>query len=165
VALPPNTLNIWLLEVIMLWEKIHIDSKTRDISRKDNHVVNRQSVAGVAVNLILFIALLLSGCVSKTVGESYIVEKEHKIKPPEIMEVSEPKSLEVSEPKSLEVSEPKSLEVSEPKSLESGSFQKGRYTPAERENPAYDRCAKEKGFDDQYQCALEALGITEEEIN
>jgi hypothetical protein len=157
VALPPNTLNIWLLEVIMLWEKIHIDSKTRDISRKDNHVVNRQSVAGVAVNLILFIALLLSGCVSKTVGESYIVEKEHKIKPPEIMEVSEPKSLEVSEPKSLE--------VSEPKSLESGSFQKGRYTPAERENPAHDRCAKEKGFDDQYQCALEALGITEEEIN
>jgi hypothetical protein len=133
----------------MLWEKIHIDSKTRDISRKDNHVVNRQSVAGVAVNLILFIALLLSGCVSKTVGESYIVEKEHKIKPPEIMEVSEPKS----------------LEVSEPKSLESGSFQKGRYTPAERENPAHDRCAKEKGFDDQYQCALEALGITEEEIN
>jgi hypothetical protein len=157
VALPPNILNIWLLEVIMLWEKIHIDSKTGDISRKDNHVVNRQSVAGVAVNLILCIALLLSGCVSKTVGESYIVEKEHKIKPPEIMEVSEPKSLEVSEPKSLE--------VSEPKSLESGSFQKGRYTPAERENPAYDRCAKEKGFDDQYQCALEALGITEEEIN
>jgi hypothetical protein len=153
----------------MLWEKIHRDSKTGDISHKDNPVVNMPFVTGVAGNLIICIALLLSGCVSKTVEKSYIFE-EDKIKPPEFMGVlepesmgvSEPESLGVSEPESLGVSEPKPLEISEPKSLESGRFPGGKYTPAERENVEYNRCAKLKEFSEQQKCALEALDIKQE---
>ena len=145
----------------MLWEKIHRDSKTGDISQKDNPVVNIPFVTGVACNLILGIALLLSGCVSKTVEKSYIFE-EDKIKPPVFTGVLEPESMGVSEPESMGVSEPKPLEISEPKSLESGRFPGGKYTPAERENVEYNRCAKEQGFDAQLECAREALGTTQE---
>jgi hypothetical protein len=146
----------------MLWKKIRRDSKIGDSSHKGNSVVNRPFVAGVAGPVILGIALLLPVGVSNAVGESLISDKPFAVSEPEFMEVSEPKTLEVSEPKILEVSELKSLEISEPKSLETGSFPKGKYTPPERENPAYDRCAKEKGFDDRHKCALEALGTTQE---
>ncbi len=141
----------------MLWKKIHGGPKIRDISHKYNTVVHMQFVAGIAVTLIICIALLLPGGVSKAVGGSLIVE--------EGFEVSEPEFLEVSEPKSLIVSEPKSIRVSKPKSLESGVFLKGKYTPAERENPAYRRCATLEEFSDRQQCALEALGITQEDVN
>lgn len=53
----------------------------------------------------------------------------------------------------------------EPKSLESGGFLKGKYTPAKRENPTYRRCATLEGFSARQQSALEALGITQEDVN
>ncbi len=154
----------------MLWDKNRKDPKIGVISPKDHTVVNRQFVAGVAVNLIICIALLMSGAISPVVGESLIAEEEFEVTQPkfleltepEFLEVSEPEFLEVSEPEFLEVSEPKSLKVSEPKILESGRFPKGKYTPAERENVEYLRCAKEKGFSNQLNCMNEALGITQE---
>ena len=123
----------------MLWGKIHRGSKIRDTSHKDDSIVNRPFVTGVAGPVILGIALLMPGGVSNAVGESLISDKPFAVSEPDLMEVSEPKSLKVSEPKILEVSEPKSIKVSEPKSLETGSFPKGKYTPAERDNPAYNR--------------------------
>ena len=131
-------------------EKIHGDPKIGDISHKYNTVVNMQFVAGVVVSLIICIALLMSSGVSKAMGAPL---------------PAKPKSLKVSEPEFLIVSEPKSLGVSKPKSLESGGFLKGKYTPAKRENPAYRRCATLEGFSARQQSALEALGITQEDVN
>ncbi len=133
----------------VIFENGNRDPKIGDISHKYNTVVHMKFVAGIAVTPIICIALLLPGGVSKTVGGSLIVEE----------------GFEVSEPKSLIVSEPKSIKVSKPKSLESGSFLKGKYTPAKRENPAYRRCATLEGFSARQQCALEALGITQEDVN
>jgi len=131
-------------------EKIHGDPKIGDISHKYNTVVNMQFVAGVVVSLIICIALLMSSGVSKAMGAPL---------------PAEPKSLKVSEPEFLIVSELKSLRVSKPKSLESGGFLKGKYTPAKRENPAYRRCATLEGFSARQQSALEALGISQEDVN
>jgi hypothetical protein len=127
----------------MLWEKKH---------------------AGVVGTLIIGIALLLSGGVSQATEENLIAEKAFEVTQPEMMEVTKPEFLKVTEPEMLEVSEPDSLEISKPKSLESGRFPKGKYAPAERENPAYNRCAKVKGFSEQQKCALKALGIPQDEI-
>ena len=52
----------------------------------------------------------------------------------------------------------------EPTFGERGRWLSGKYTPAELENVAYLRCAKLKGFDNLLKCALEALGITQEEV-
>lgn len=131
-------------------EKIHGDPKIGDISHKYNTVVNMQFVAGVVVSLIICIALLMSSGVSKAMGAPL---------------PAEPKSLKVSEPEFLIISELKSLRISKPKSLESGGFLKGKYTPAKRENPAYRRCATLEGFSARQQSALEALGITQEDVN
>ncbi len=147
-------INFWLQGDIMLREKIHRGSKIGDTSHKDDCIVNRPFVAGVAGPVILGIALLLPVGVSNAVGESLISDKPFA--------VSEPKTLTVSEPKTLTVSEPKSIKVSQPKSLETGLFPKGKYAPAERDNPAYDSCASLKGFSEQLNCANEALGITQE---
>ena len=117
----------------------------------------------VAANVIVCIALLLPGGVSQALGESLIVEFE--VSEPEFLEVSQPEFQKVYEPEFQEVSELNSLEISEPKSLESVPFPKGKYTPPKQENAAYLRCAKEKGFDDQYKCALGSLGVTQEEID
>jgi len=95
----------------MLREKIHRGSKIGDSSHKDDSVVNRPFVAGVAGPVILGIALLLPVGVSNAVGESLISDKPFAVSQPDLMEVSEPKSLKVSEPKTLEVSELKSLEI------------------------------------------------------
>jgi hypothetical protein len=146
----------------MLWEKIHRDSKTGDISQKDNPVVNMPFVTVVACNLILGIALLLSGGVSQAAEENLIADKAFEVTQPEFLGITEPEFMGITQPDFLGASEPESLKVSNPKSLKEGEFPKGKYTPAERENPAYDRCAKEKGFDDRYQCALKALGTTQE---
>jgi hypothetical protein len=154
----------------MSWGKIHEKQKIGDMSHKVHRVVNRECISSVAVSLIICLAFFLSGCVSKAVEET-LIEKEKFAVPeqkklevtiPKILEVSEPESLKVSEPESLKVSEPKSLKVSEPQSLESGSFEKGKYSPAERGNPAYNRCSQLKGFDERLKCANEALGITQE---
>ncbi len=131
-------------------EKIHGNPKIGDISHKYNTVVNMQFVVGVVVSLIICIVLLMSSGVSKAMGAPL---------------PAEPKSLKVSEPKSMEISELKSLRVLKPKSLESGGFLKGKYTPAKRENPAYRRCATLDGFSARQQSALEALGITQEDVN
>ena len=131
-------------------EKIHGDPKIGDISHKYNTVVNMQFVAGVVVSLIICIALLMSSGVSKAMGAPL---------------PAEPKSLKVSEPEFLIISELKSLRISKPKSLESGGFLKGKYTPAKRENPTYRRCATLEGFSARQQSALEALGITQEDVN
>ena len=131
-------------------EKIHGDPKIGDISHKYNTVVNMQFVAGVVVSLIICIALLMSSGVSKAMGAPL---------------PAEPKSLKVSEPEFLIISELKSLRISKPKSLESGGLLKGKYTPAKRENPAYRRCATLEGFSARQQSALEALGITQEDVN
>ena len=125
----------------------------------------KKKQVGVAANLILCVALLMTGGVSQAVGESLIVEREFEVTQPKFLEISEPKFQKVYEPEFQEVSELNSLEISEPESLESVPFLRGKYTPAERENAAYLRCAKEKGFDDQYKCALGSLGVTQEEID
>ena len=119
--------------------------------------------ASVAGPLIIGIALLLPGGVSQALGESLIVKFE--VSEPEFLEVSQPEFQKVYEPEFQEVSELNSLEISEPKYLESVPFPRGKHTPPKQENAAYLRCAKEKGFDDQYKCALGSLGLTQEEIN
>ncbi len=99
-----------------------------------------------------------------TVSNSSAAEFEFlPITEPELLEITEPEFLELTQQELLEIRELKSLKVSEPKSLEPGRFPGGKYTPAERENTAYNRCAKLKEFDDQQKCALEALGIAGEE--
>ncbi len=54
--------------------------------------------------------------------------------------------------------------VYEPTFGKRGRWLSGKYIPAELENVAYLRCAKLKGFDNLLKCALEALGITQEEV-
>lgn len=86
----------------------------------------------------------------------------------------EAKSFEMKEPGTMGVSKPESSQVSSPefaKSRESkGLVPRKSATGAtiwsgERENKAYQRCAKLKGFDEQRKCALDALGMTEEDLN
>jgi len=161
VVLPPKIINFWHLEVVMLRGKIQRDPKIGGISQKDHSVVNRRFIAGVAGPVILGIALLMPGGVSNAVGESLISDKPFVVSEPKMLEISEPKTLKVSEPKILEVSELKSLNLSEPKSLEPNPFLKGKYTPPERKNPAYTRCASRKGFSEQLNCARESLGTTQ----
>ena len=119
--------------------------------------------ASVAGPLIIGIALLLPGGVSQALGESLIVKFE--VSHPEFLEVSQPEFQKVYEPEFQEVSELNFLEISEPESLESVPFPRGKYTPPKQENAAYLRCAKEKGFDDQYKCALGSLRVKQEEID
>ena len=119
---------------------------------KDNTIVNKQFVAGVALTLMLCIALLMPSGVSQVVGATLPAQ-------PKFLEVSKPKTLKLSEPKKfLEVSKPKSTKVSKPKSFKSGTLKEGKYTRAERENAEYLRCAAQKGFDDRHKCAFEAIG-------
>ncbi len=123
----------------------------------------KKKQARFAGPLIIGIALLLPGGVSQALGESLIVEFE--VSEPEFLEVSQPEFQKVYEPEFQEVSELNSLEISEPKYLESVPFPRGKHTPPKQENAAYLRCAKEKGFDDQYKCALGSLGVKQEEID
>jgi hypothetical protein len=142
---------------------------------KDYTVVSQQFAAGVGVNLIFCIALLISVGVCQVSAETLLSEpKQLKVSEPRKLKVSEPKQLKVSEPKQLQVSEPEKLIVSEPKTLgvrkprsglvprETGSG--ATVLSGSRENASYNRCAKLKGFDAQHQCALDALGTTEEEL-
>ena len=80
--------------------------------------------------------------------------------------VSKPKQLTVSEPKTMGVSKPRiqgvsvlgTQKVSKPRPIQSGGFSKGKYTNAQKPNPAYERCAKLKDFEERRKCALEGLG-------
>jgi len=68
--------------------------------------------AGIAVTLIIGIALFMSGGVSQVVGETLIAE-------PEIIEVTEVELIKVTEPEFITVIEPEFLEVTEPEFIES----------------------------------------------
>jgi len=119
--------------------------------------------SGVVFVQVLFLVLFVFIGVSQVLGATPSAQPESlKVSEPKSLGISKQESLGVSESKSLGVSEPKSLEVSNSKSLESGGFKEGRYTPAERENAEYLRCAAKKEFSDRYKCALEGLGITQE---
>jgi hypothetical protein len=88
--------------------------------------------------------------------------------------VSKPKQLTVSEPKKMGVSEPRiqgvsvlgTRKVSKQSSFKYGGFSNGKYTAAQKENAAYLRCSKLKGFNERRICALEGLlGVFPEEDN
>ena len=110
----------------------------------------------VKVSLIAGVALLLSSGVSLAVDQL-------KVSQPDSLGVSNPKSAGVSGQVPLGVSNPDSLKVSEPRSMKAGTFPEGEFTRPERENTAYNRCAKLEGFEAQKKCALEAIGIIVEE--
>ena len=114
----------------------------------------------VAGSLIAGIALL--------VGVSQVMAE------PKQLELSKQKQLTVSGQKQIGVSEPRIQGVSEPliqkvfktRPIQSGHFSKGKYTPAQRTNPFYTRCAKREGFDERRKCALEgARGDLSKEDN
>jgi hypothetical protein len=137
VDLPPDIMNFWLLEVIMLWKKIY---------------------PGVVVNLIICIAFFISGGVSQVVGETFVVGEPLEVTEPEMTKVTKQEFLEITEVELIKITEPALLKISKQKSLKQGLFQRGRYTPVEQENAAYLRCAKLKEFDDRLKCAYEGLG-------
>ncbi len=95
----------------MLWEKIRKDPKIGDISHKDNTVVNMQFVAGVAVALIICIALFMSVGVYQVLGKTLLVE-------PEFMEVTEFEFMEVTDFEFVEITEPEFREVTQPEFAE-----------------------------------------------
>lgn len=81
-------------------------------------------------------------------------------------EMKELGTMGVSKPESAQVSKPNFAKSREPKGLVPRKSAAGATIwPGERENKAYNRCAKLKGFDEQRECALEALGMTEEDLN
>ncbi len=135
----------------MLWKKIHGGPKIRDISHKYNTVVNMQFVAGVAVTVVMCIAFLMPGGVCQAAGKTLYepIFGERVYEPTFGERVYEPTFGE---------------RVYEPVIGKRGRWLSGKYTPAELENVAYLRCAKLKGFDNLLKCALEALGITQEEV-
>lgn len=153
----------------MLWGIIHEKKKVGDMSHKIHTVVNKGFFAGLAVSLVVYLVLFLSGCAVKN-EESTIENKNFAVPQPEMLEVSQPEFLEVSEPKRLEVSEPEIMGQSEPKSsnvtkpqtMQSNPFEKGEYSPPKQNNPNYNRCANLKDFNEQLKCTNEALGITQE---
>ena len=84
--------------------------------------------------------------------------KSYEMKEPGTMEVSMPGFANVKQPK---FSKPKNPEYFVPKKSSSGAT----LWSGKRENKAYQRCAKLKGFDEQRKCALDALGMTEVDLN
>ena len=54
-------MNLWLLEVIMLWERIHGDPNIGDINHKDNRIVNMIFFAGVVVTLMACVVFVMFG--------------------------------------------------------------------------------------------------------
>ena len=122
----------------------------------------KKGQARIAGTLVLGVALLLSGGITQAAEENLIADKAFEVTQPEKVEIIKPEIMGVTQPEMLEVSEPKMLEISEPESLEAGNFPRGEYSPAERENPAYDRCATQEGFDAQLKCARETMGIAQE---
>ena len=76
------------------------------------------------------------------------------------------KSYEMKELDTMEVSKPAFSKARKPEYLVPKQSAKGvTIWSAKRENKAYKRCAKLKGFDAQHKCALDALGMTEEDLN
>jgi hypothetical protein len=81
-------------------------------------------------------------------------------------EMKEPDTMEVSKPGFSEVSKPAFSKARKPEYLVPKQSAKGvTIWSGKRENKAYKRCAKLKGFDAQHKCALDALGMTEEDLN
>jgi hypothetical protein len=110
----------------------------------------------IVVALIPGIVLFLSGGVAQAQLEQL------EITPAEMVKIGQPKSFDNFEAESLEIKQPETLNTFEAKSLESGGFDSEGFNPPKRDNPAYDRCAKQEGFDAQLKCAQEAVGIAPE---
>ena len=150
----------------MLWGKGRKDPKIGDISPKDHTVVNRQFVAGVAVTLIICIALLMSGGVSQAVGKTLpgdltlldIKEPEFlKRAGPEILEITEVEYIKVIKPEFMKVTKFEFMEVSEIEYLESwvdpsdGLIKLG----GKQKSVEYLMCAPLKGFPTPEKCLFE----------
>ena len=106
--------------------------------------------------LIAGVVLILSG------GVAQAQIKQLEVKPTVELKASEPKTYDTFEPRTLKVTEPATINSYETKSLEAGGFDREGYNPPKPEYPAYDRCAKEEGFDAQLKCAQETIGIAPE---
>ena len=119
-------------------------------------MLTKKTRTRIAGGLIPGIFLLLSGGVAQAQIETL------EITPPEMVEIVQPKSFDNFEAKSLEIKQPETLNTFEAKSLKAGGFDSEGYNPPERDNPAYDRCAQQEGFDAQLKCAQEAVGIAPE---
>lgn len=107
----------------------------------------------IAGGLIPGIFLLLSAGVAQAQLETL------EITPPEMLQTSEPGVFDNFEAETLEIKSPETFNTFEAKSLEAGGFDSDGYHPPKRDNPAYDRCAKQEGFDAQLKCGQEAVGI------
>ena len=110
----------------------------------------------IAGGLIPGIVLLLSA------GAAHAQLETLEITPPEMLQTSEPGVFDNFEAETLEIKSPETLNMFEAKSIEAGGFDSEGYNPPKRENPEYDRCAKQEGFDAQLKCAQEAVGIAPE---
>lgn len=125
-----------------------------EITMKYNTVVD------VGINLILCIVFLISFGVCQALGETLVTKPEQlKISKPEQLKVSEPKQLNVSKPNFNQVSQPKSAKVRMPAAGLKPRTSKSGVTvlSGNRENKAYNLCAKLKGHDARLKCAIGAL--------
>ncbi len=161
----------------MLWKKFHVR---------------------VAATLIICIAFLMPGGVSKVLGETLVAEPEFiestvlssgttiwtgkRITDPEVPVLIEPEFMEstllssgmtiltgkrITDPEvSVLIDEPEFVKVTEPEFIEPILLSNGTTIwKGNRENLAYLRCAKHKGFTLQQKCAFDALGVTQEEVD
>ncbi len=151
----------------MSWKKIHGDPKIGNISPKDHSVLHMQFVADVAATLIICVALLMPGGVSPVLGETLVVE-------PVFMEVTEFELMGVTEFEFMRVTKQEFMGVTGFEFM--GVTEFGFLVPTasidgvtvwagNRENVAYLRCAKLKEFRILRECALDALGMTQEEVD
>jgi len=133
----------------MLWDKNRKDPKIGVISPKDHTVVNRQFVAGVAVTLIVCIALLMSGGVSQAVEEPSLKKLEFmEVTKFVFMEVTKPEFMEVTK---FEIAEVTDQEVLEPSVASDGLTKWG----GELKSVEYLMCAPLKGFPTPKKCLFE----------
>ena len=121
------------------------------------YTMKYKSVINSGINLILCTALLISFGVCQALGETLVTQ-------PKQLEISKPKQLKVSNPKQLKVSKPNFNQVSQPKNAKvrmPAAGLKPRKTKSgvtmlsgDRENKAYNLCAKLKGHDARLKCAI-----------
>ncbi len=125
----------------------------------------KRKYPGIAVTLAVSFIFFMSGGISQAAEENLIADEPFKVIQPEKAEIIDPNSLkiEISKFELTKIGPLESLTVSKPKTLKPGTFSKGTYTPTQRENPAYDRCAKYKEFNALLACALQAINNRPEE--
>ncbi len=119
-----------------------------------------------AIVLAVCMAVLLTGGFSQVFGDALLKKMEFmEVSPPEMMEVSEFEFLEVTEPEFLQVSAFEFMPVSEPEFLTPTTRDGVIVWEGDRTNYAYLRCAVLRDFEDLRNCTLEAIGITQEELD